>query len=74
MVADGGGRVLGLMLLLDMNLAIRGLYPLLVSVNRCPIEIYCFSGETASTGHRDHGGRWWCLSSTYLNVNQIMYS
>ena len=32
-----------------------------------------FPAIPATTGHRDHGGRWWWLSSTCLGLIQILY-
>ena len=59
MAAGGGGRIYALRLLLDQAITIRKRYKLLVYVNSVIWFVLRLSGETATTGHRDHGGRWW---------------
>ena len=59
MVAGGGDRNMGLTLLLVQALEVKSRYMLLLHVIPVICFVVSFSGETVTTGHRDHGGRWW---------------
>ena len=40
-----------------------------------PFFLVCcvFPATSATTGHRDHGGRWWCLNITCIGAVEIRY-